>query len=254
MRINEVAVQLYTLRDYLKTPADIAATLKKVSRIGYKAVQVSGMGPIPEAELNKILDGEGLVCGATHENGDTILNDTGKVIDRLKKLNCRYTAYPWPGGIDFSTTASVLAFAKRLDKAGAAMREAGLVLTYHNHATEFAKVDGKVVLDVIYDNTGRENLQAELDTFWVQSGGQSPVEWCRKMTGRLPLLHLKDFAIVDNRAVFAEVGSGNLDMPTIIKAGMAAGCQWFMVEQDDCYGKDPFVAIEKSFRYLQTLV
>jgi sugar phosphate isomerase/epimerase len=74
------------------------------------------------------------------------------------------------------------------------------------------------------------------------------------MTGRLPLLHLKDFAIVDNRAVFAEVGSGNLDMPTIIKAGMAAGCQWFMVEQDDCYGKDPFVAIEKSFRYLQTLV
>lgn len=253
MKINQIAVQLFTLRDHLKTPADIAATLKKVSRIGYQAVQVSGMGPIPEAELNTMLAGEGLVCCATHENGDMILNETGKVIERLKKLHCTYTAYPYPGGIDFSTTASVLAFAKRLDAAGAAMRAAGLVLTFHNHAIEFARVDGQLVLDLIYDHTDRENVQGEPDTYWVQAGGQNPAEWCRKLSGRLPLLHLKDYAVVNNTPRFAEVGSGNLDIPAIIKAADASGCKWFMVEQDDCYGQDPFVAIETSFRYLKTL-
>ncbi|RKX34780.1 MAG: sugar phosphate isomerase/epimerase, partial [Verrucomicrobia bacterium] len=44
MKINQVAAQLYTLRDHIKTPADIAASMKKVREIGYTAVQVSGMG------------------------------------------------------------------------------------------------------------------------------------------------------------------------------------------------------------------
>ena len=253
MKISQVAVQLYTLREFLKTPAAIAAALKKVRAIGFQAVQVSGMGPIVESELNAILAGEGLSCCATHENGAMILDETERVIDRLQKLNCRYTAYPYPAGIDFSTSASVLAFARRLDLAGAYMRRAGLVLTYHNHAVEFSRVDGKLVLDMIYDHTDRENLQGEPDVYWVQAGGQNPVEWCRKLNGRLPLLHLKDYAMVNNTPVFAEVGRGNLDMPAIIKAGDDAGCQWFMVEQDNCYGQDPFVALETSFRYLITL-
>ena len=73
MKINQVAAQLYTLRDHLKTPEDIARSLKKVRAIGYQAVQVSGMGPIGEAELLKILANEGLTCCATHEPGQVIL-------------------------------------------------------------------------------------------------------------------------------------------------------------------------------------
>jgi sugar phosphate isomerase/epimerase len=253
MKIDHVAVQLWTLRDYLKTPADVALALKRVKTIGYQAVQVSGMGPISEAELNLILDGEGLVCCATHESGASILNETGKVIERLRKLKCRYTAYPYPDGVDLSRTANVIALAKQLDVAGGAMRAAGQVLTYHNHAVEFQKVDGKCVLDLIYAHTSRENLQGEPDTYWIQAGGQNPVDWCRKLQGRLPLLHLKDYAVVNNAPVFAEVGSGNLDIPAIIKAAEVAGCEWFMVEQDNCYGQDPFKALETSFRYLQTL-
>ena len=94
MQISQVGVQLYTLRDFLKTPADIAASMKKVRAIGYEAVQVSGMGPIEEGELVKILASEGLVCAATHEGSNDILDDPAKIVDRLGKLNCKYTAYP----------------------------------------------------------------------------------------------------------------------------------------------------------------
>ena len=91
MKLNQVAAQLYTCRDLLKTPAEIAKTLRRVREAGYTAVQISGMGPIAEEELNAILDGEGLTCCATHENGAVILNETQKVIERLQKLRCSYT-------------------------------------------------------------------------------------------------------------------------------------------------------------------
>ena len=134
MKINQVAAQLYTLRDHLKTPADIAASLKKVRAMGYESVQASGMGPIPEAELLKILKGEDLTLCATHEDSNVILDEVGKVIDRLQKLGCKYTAYPYPAGIDFSKQEHVDQLIRKLDAAGEAMAKAGQVLTYHNHA------------------------------------------------------------------------------------------------------------------------
>ena len=47
MRLTQVAAQLYTLRDHLKTPVKIAKTLRRVRAMGYPAVQISGLGPIP---------------------------------------------------------------------------------------------------------------------------------------------------------------------------------------------------------------
>ena len=63
MKISQknLAAQLYTLREFTKTPKDIAETMKKVKQIGYDAVQISALGPIDPKELAAILDGEGLV-------------------------------------------------------------------------------------------------------------------------------------------------------------------------------------------------
>src|SRR5690606_32565101 len=126
----------YTLRDFCKTPQDIAQTLKRVRQIGYEAVQVSGVAPLPEAELKAMLDGEGLVCCATHEGTPKILEETDSVIERLQKLDCQYTAIPSPGSYDVSTLAAARDFAAKANAAGAKLREAGLTLCYHNHHHE----------------------------------------------------------------------------------------------------------------------
>jgi sugar phosphate isomerase/epimerase len=250
MKLSQVAAQLYTLRDYLKTPADIARTLKKVAGIGYQAVQVSGMGPIPEAELNAMLKSEGLICCATHEDGDEIRKTPAKVVERLRKLNCAYTAYPWPAGIDWTKPSDVEQLVADLDKAGAVLREAGQVLTYHNHAIELIPFGGATALDYIYAKSDARNLQGEIDTYWIQYGGGDPAAWCRKLKGRLPLLHLKDYAFTtQDKPAFAEIGRGNLNWPEIIAAAEESGCQWFIVEQDTCPG-DPFDSLKISFDYI----
>jgi sugar phosphate isomerase/epimerase len=251
MKTNQIAAQLYTIRDFIKTSADIAASLKKLRAIGYRAVQVSAMGPIAEEELLKILDGEGLTCCATHEPSDTILNEPQRVAERLRKLRCRITAYPSPKGITLDTLADAKAFAAKLNAAGKTLAEVGVTLCYHNHHIEFRRVDGRVVLDVIYAETDPRYLQGEPDTYWIQYGGGDPVEWCVRLKNRLPIIHLKDFAITkENQIAYTEVGNGNLNWARIIPAAQAAGCQWFCVEQDTCPA-DPFDSLKQSFDYLK---
>ncbi|HEY5792434.1 MAG TPA: sugar phosphate isomerase/epimerase [Chthoniobacterales bacterium] len=252
MKVSQIACQLFTLRDFLKTPADIAATLKKVRAIGYEAVQVSGMGPIPEAELVAICQGEGLTICGTHEPAVRILDETPAVVERLHKLGCIHTAYPFPSGVNFEDPQSVQTLIEKLNAAGQVLHEAGLSLSYHNHGHEFRHLNGKPILQKIYEETDPRYLKAELDTYWVQFGGGDPVAWCRQFAGRLPWLHCKDYGISKKyEPVFTEVGYGNLNWPAILAAAEEGGCGWFIVEQDVCPG-DPFDSIRKSFEYLKT--
>lgn len=253
MKASKIAVILYTLRDFCKTESDLRATLKKVREIGYTAVQVSGVSAdIPAEVIRDALDAAGLVCCATHEPGERIRKDPDAVITRLRTLGCTHTAYPFPAGVDFNDAASLAALIADLDAAGARLAAAGMTLCYHNHAHEFFPVDGKTVLAKIYDETDARHLQGELDTFWVQAGGGSPEGWITRLSGRLPLLHVKDYGVRPNgERHFAPVGSGNLDWRAIIRAADEAGCQWFIVEQDSCDG-DPFEAIASSYRFLSS--
>jgi sugar phosphate isomerase/epimerase len=253
MKIEQVAAQTYTVRDYLKTPADIAATLKKIKRIGFSAVQLSGLGPIDSSELGRIVAGEGLICCATHESGETILENPKSIVEKLNILGCTYTAYPYPAGVDLSSTKAVKAFAKKLDAAGKVLADAGKVLTYHNHHLEFRKLRGRAILEMLYEETDSRYLQGELDTHWVQAGGASVEAWCRKLAGRLPLLHLKDFGLDEqNERVFAEIGTGNLNWQEIVAAAERSGCQWYIVEQDNQWlDNDPFKSLKQSFKYLR---
>lgn len=251
MNIQQVAAQLYTVREYLQTPADIAASLKKIRAIGYQAVQVSGMAPIAEAELLRMLRGEGLMCCATHEDGAQILDAPAAIVDRLQQLDCHITAYPFPAGVNFDSLAALQTFCAQLNRAGEVLHSAGQILCYHNHHMEFRRIAGRSVLEIIYAETNPRFLQGEPDTYWVQYGGGDPVHWCTRLTGRLPILHIKDYAIdAKQRPTFAEIGNGNLNWPAIIDAADRAGCQWYAVEQDICPG-DPFASLQQSFNYLR---
>ncbi|GHC07926.1 sugar phosphate isomerase/epimerase family protein [Cerasicoccus arenae] len=248
MKIHQVAAQLFTLREFTKTPEDIAQALKKVAEIGYQAVQVSGFGPIENSEVVRLCAENGLTIAATHESGEVIRKEPAKAVQKLKELGCIYTAYPFPAGVDFESEQSVNELIADLENACKVFTEAGMVLTYHNHAVEFLRMGKTTILDKIYSEC---SIQAELDTYWVQAGGCNPEAWVRKLKGRSPLIHLKDFKMTGHHEhTFAEIGYGNLDFKGIIAAADEAGCQWFMVEQDVCPG-DPFDSLKMSFDYIK---
>ena len=103
---------------------------------------------------------------------------------------------------------------------------------------------------LLYDSAPPNWLQAELDTYWVQYGGGDVVEWCEKMKGRMPVIHLKDYMTDgENKPRMCEIGSGNLDFKRILAAAGTGGCQWFAVEQDECPG-DPVDSLAQSYAYI----
>lgn len=248
MKKKIIAAQLYTLREFLETPENIAKSLKKVKEIGFDAVQVSGMGTIDAGELKKILDGEGLECCATHEQGKMIVDQPEKVAEKLDILECKYTAYPYPH-MPLKTEEDYKRLAGMLNKAGKTLLKSGKILTYHNHSIEFERFGKKNGLEIIYSETDPKYLQGEIDTFWVQHSGANPVSWCKTLKNRLPLLHLKEYGIVNDQITMLELGNGNMNWKEIISAAKKSGTKWFIIEQDTCR-INPFESLKISLEYL----
>jgi len=250
---SKLALQLYTVRDFMKTPEDTIKTLKKVKKIGYDAIQTAGYGGMDVKDFKKALDDTGLYCCATHENLENLTKHTGKVIEEHNILECNFTALGHPGAIKW-TLAGLTKLAKQLDTAGEKLRKANIGLGYHNHAIEFQKIGNKTALEHIYSMTKNNNLQGEIDTFWVQRGGADPVLWINKLKGRMEVIHFKDFIIKNpqQEIIFAEIGEGNLNWKSIIKSCKEIGIRWHIVEEDVCQ-RDPFKSIKISLENLKKL-
>ena len=247
-----LAAQLYTVREFAKTPPDIAQTMKKVQAMGYDAVQTSGLGPIEPEELRKIADGEGLTICATHVGYADLRDDTSAQIAYHQTIGCENVAI---GGLpaEYRENAQGFArFAAEGTEIGRKLAGAGMTFSYHNHSHEFEKFDGRLAMDIIYGESDPKFLKAEIDTYWVQHGGGDPAAWIDKVADRIVLLHLKDMCMHGREQHFAEIGEGNLNWDRILASARAAGVRWYIVEQDRCE-RDPFESLEISLKNLKAM-
>lgn len=251
MSASQIAAQLYTVRDFTKTPADIAQTLKKVKGLGYDAVQCSALGPIESTELKRIVDGEGLTVCATHTDYERMRSEPQSVIDEHQLLGCKYVAISSMPGSD-RNAEGFARFAKEASDVAGRLAEGGLILSYHNHSFELERFDGRAGLEILYDESDPDLLKSELDTYWIQHGGGDPAAWIRKLKGRIPTIHVKDMEMRGSDQLFAEVGEGNLNWDAILDASRDAGVEWYIVEQDTCQ-RDPFESLGISLKNLKAM-
>lgn len=268
-----VALQLYSVRGNLQE--DFLGTLCKVSEIGYDGVEFAGLYGYEPAQIKNWCDSLGLVPISAHVPLAEMLDDIDKVIADYKAIGCEYIVVPYvtaerrPGGELF------MQMVEEIRAIGQKVKEAGLVLLYHNHDFEFNKLpDGQIGLDYLYENIPADLLQTQLDQCWVKYAGYEPVAYLEKYSGRAPVVHLKDFYVEgkqegdpyaliglnekekkENTAFeFRPLGKGVQDIPAIIAASKAAGSKWFVVEQDQpSMGKNPLECAQISIEYLKSL-
>ena len=245
-----LALQMYTVRDQMA--ADFTGTFKEVAKIGYAGVEIgTGAGNMSGADLKKFLEDCGLKLCGVHVPIDALDKDLINVIKYNLALGNKYLVCPWLPEERRNSAAMWQRTARVMASIGAALKGDGLLLCYHNHSFEFQKFDGKYGLDIFYDYCEPELVQAEIDTYWIQHGGEKPAEYIRKYGNRCPLVHLKDM-LADEQKTFAEVGSGILDWPAIFKASEAAGAKWYIVEQDRCQ-RPPLESVKISFENLKKM-
>ena len=199
-------------------------------------------------------------------------DDYKKYLDDARTLNCDMFRIGMMPMNAIGDVQKCIDFAKQAEEYALKLKEDGIDLYYHNHHMEFIKVDGKYLLDLLRENA--PHMGFELDTHWIHRGGENPVEFIKKYAGSVRLLHLKDYRIgnveMPNMAgpdgmqkfveaffykpvQFAELGTGTLPLKECIEAGLAGGAEYFLVEQDDTYGRDPFECLKTSHDHLVEL-
>ncbi|RZQ59691.1 sugar phosphate isomerase/epimerase family protein [Amycolatopsis suaedae] len=242
---GHIGIQLYTVRSLMT--GDPQGTLNALGRIGYATVGVSGLyGHTPRA-FRAMLDNAGLRAVLTHTSWDAMRADVDKEIETARVLGVRYLVVPsLPGSL--RTVAGYTQVAAAFSRWGIAARSAGLKFLFHNHGVDFMTVDGKVLYDILVEQTDARFVNFELDLYWIIQGGYDPVSYFERYPGRFPVYHVKDMA---PNGSFEDVGYGTIDFPRIFRRYRESGILEYVVEHDQ--PKDPLASAARSYGYLSTV-
>ncbi len=192
-----IGIELYAVRGELQK--DLPKTLQTVAKIGYEVVEFYSPyfgWKFPYAkEVRTMMDDLGLRCYSTH-NGLGSLT-AGETMDRAIELNqilgsrIIVLASPPRGVVGLEGWKKVC---EQFTAASERFAPHGLAAGFHNHASEWAKVDGELrIMDVIAAHTPREFV-LQLDVGTCVQAGADPVAWIKANPGRIRSVHLKDWA------------------------------------------------------------
>lgn len=251
---KKIGAQLYTVRDFCRSREDFKESVLRVKEIGYSHVQMSGVGPFGDEDvldcgdfIRKTCDANGIVVSCTHRPLDSLTNHFEEEIAFHRAMGCNIMGV---GSIPKEARENKECLMEVIEKLNAINDKAvaeGFTFTYHNHAFEFEKIDGRFIMDYILEY-GRFSLL--VDVYWLAYAGINPAKFIREHADRVACVHFKDLAIINrNEIVYAPVGEGNLDWDDIIAACEDADVKFAMVEQDQCR-RDPFDCLKSSCDFL----
>src|SRR5947199_6021878 len=157
-----IALQMYTLRN--ETARDFAGTLREVAKIGYAGVELAGTGGLSAVELRRLLDDLNLRAAGSHTGLDALEGDLNAALDFTQAIGSQFVVCPYLPEERRQSAHDYRALAEILNRAGAACKQRGLQLCYHNHASEFQRFDGQYALDILYNANEPDLVKVELDT------------------------------------------------------------------------------------------
>lgn len=261
-----VGLQLYSIRDAMA--ADVKGTLKKVSDMGYKNMELAGYSNgkfygFSPAEFKKIITDLGLVSLSSHaavESKGITVESAKLMADAHAALGVKYCIQPWVNDED-RTIEKYKKMIGDWNKVGKIMKGVGIQFGYHNHNFEFTNVNGVVpYYDIFMPEMDKDLITMELDLFWATKAGQDPVAMFKKYPGRFKLLHFKDmhtkqapfYTVIKDD--ICSVGEGVIDFKRIWAAKEVAGAKYLFVEDDNQGNGKPFEGIETSIKNVTTKI
>ena len=241
-------VQLYTVRTLMQR--SVPETLAAVAETGYREVETAGLAGLSPEAFRAALDQAGLVSPAAHMPIEALRQGLEASLAAARTLGQEWVVVPWLGEAE-RTADGYRRVAAELNRFGAAAREQGVRIGYHNHDFEFEELEGGTRgYDLLLSETDPDLVDIELDLFWAVAAGQDPVALFERDPGRFPLCHVKD-GTGQGDASQTPVGEGDIDFARIFAHADQAGLRHYFVEQDN--PADPLASIRTSHAYLQGL-
>lgn len=221
---------------------DVAATLDTLKGMGIKDMEFSNLFKRTAADIRKMLDERGMFCSSFGVGYPDLTTKTREVGENAKTLGAKYVRIAWiPHDGPTFTIADAKKTVEEFNRVGKILKdEFGITFCYHNHGYEFEPYENGTLFDYIMTNTNPKYVSFEIDILWTFFPGVDPAALISKYPKRFKLLHLKDLrkGIEGNSsgktAVENDValGTGQLDIPSIIKAAKKAGIKHYYIEDE----------------------
>lgn len=247
----------YTYRDSFSK--DVAATLDTLQAMGIKDMEFSSLFGTTAAEIRKLLDERDMYCSSFGVGYADLVNKTQEVAENAKTLGANYVrvaSIPHERPFDLSDAKKAIA---DFNAAGKILKEEhNLTFCYHNHGYEFYAYEDGTLFDYMMEETDPAYVSYEIDILWTFFPGEDPAALINKYPNRFKLMHLKDLkkgvegnmsggTPKENDVV---LGTGQLDLPAILKAAKNAGVEHFYIEDESPIY---YQQVPKSIEYLKGL-
>ncbi|WP_064975179.1 sugar phosphate isomerase/epimerase family protein [Alistipes provencensis] len=259
---KEVGIQLYSVRSLIgafgNNSQDYKPVLKQLADMGYTSVEAASYadgklyGQSPE-QFRKDVEAAGMKVLSTHctlnlsdeelASGDfsKALKWWDQCIAAHKAAGAEYIVVPSMRKI--TTLGELATYCRYFNEVGARCKAAGMKFGYHNHSREFEKIEDRVMLDYMIENTDPDKVLFEMDVYWAVMGKASPVDYFKKYPGRFKLLHIKDRR---------EIGqSGMVGFDAIFANAGTAGVENIIVEIEGSSYNDIVRSVRECIEYLQ---
>ena len=247
----------YTYREEFKR--DVPGTLDKIKALGITDLEFSNLFGRTAAEIRQWLDARGMVCSSYGVSFDDALNKTAEVAKDAATLGAKFVRVAWLPNRQPFTLEWAEKTAAEFNRIGKQLREQGLTFCYHNHGYEFVPYGAGTLFDVLVTGTNPQDVSFELDILWAQFPGANPAQLLEKYGPRFKLMHLKDLRrgvtgdFSGKTAVENDValGTGQLDLPPILKAANRAGVQHYYIEDES---PNTATQVPQTMAYLKSLM
>lgn len=266
MKQTKIASPLYILRE--ECEHNLASVLKKLSRLGFEGIEFLGFFGHSADSVRKMLEDNHLQALGNHVSYQEILADTDDILDFHHAVGCSYLTIT-----DLPLTAfDHVKQALNIMASKASQRD--IRLLYHNHDQELIeKTEGMDNLRWIMEHTSHETLALEPDLGWIEIGGGNAAEYLQQYSTRCPVIHLKDYYTSDKSLLgrvrefiparggaehgyfeFRPTGYGILYLPRLIPLCLACQPEWFVMDHDLSYERDPYDDLKLSLEYTRSLL
>jgi sugar phosphate isomerase/epimerase len=247
-RLKLIGVQLYTVRELLQK--DFEGTLARLAAIGFREVEFAGyVGRSPQA-VRAALKTAGLDAPSAHVPIETTRDHWPRALEAAHVIGHKYLVVAWLPEKERGALDGYRAAADLFNRVGEQANAAGLRFAYHNHAFEFARLEGRIPYDVLLERCDPRYVAFEMDLYWITKGGQDPLGYFARWPRRFPMVHVKDSTgAPEHRMV--DVGVGIIPWRAIFARREQAGIHHYFVEHDE--PADPLASVRASYEYLRRL-
>lgn len=247
-----IGCQLYPVRD--RIPQDFDGLLKELAQIGFRTIetcsppgyQKSGFTALeskPAAGIKQAMHSAGLRCISCHYPLRELRAAMDQRVEYAVALGLEQMVISSFGLPRDAKLADWAKAAEEANKLGEKAKKAGLRMGFHNHNTEFAMLEGKLIYDEIQRVFDPKLVQGQFQVTTI-SLGYDPAEMIAKYSGRILSMHLSDWSSTTKK--MAPVGQGSIDWKKLFAAAKKAGVKNYFVEMD-------MDAMKASCAFLKTL-